>query len=113
MSSEVCKKFKHTGIDLIIADIPENLPVPGISTTVPDWNSRVTNYIEYVFQMADNILHDDGALVLIHCDDRALMMEIDGRADQYDMKLLKDWWGINELCLALPRDPTLTVTTTL
>jgi hypothetical protein len=96
---------------LIIADIPENLPVPGISTTVPNWNKRVDNYVEYVFEMADTFLHDDGALVVIHCDDRDLMKEIDEAADQYDMKQLMDWWGINELCLALPRDPTLKVST--
>jgi hypothetical protein len=109
--SEHCIKYKHTGIDLIIADIPENLPVPGISTSVPEWNKRAKSYTEDVFEMADAYLHDDGALVLIHCDDRALMREIEDKAHQYDMKLLKDWWGINEMHLALPRDPSMTVST--
>lgn len=108
-SSVHCIQYKHTGIDLIIADIPENLPVPGISTSVPDWNKRAKSYTEDVFEMADAYLHDDGALVLIHCDDRALMREIEDKAHQYDMVLLKDWWGINEMHLALPRDPSMTV----
>ena len=40
VSSPQCK---DTGLDLIIADIPENLPVPGISapfTSVPPWNMQ-------------------------------------------------------------------------
>ncbi len=94
---------------MIIADIPENLPVPGISTSIPDWNMRKENYVETLFEMADMYLHDDGALLLIHCDDRSLLKEVDELANQYDMKLAKDWWGINELHLASARDPSLTV----
>jgi hypothetical protein len=89
----------------MIADIPENLPVPGISTVVPSWNVRSEKYVEHTFEFAHYFLHDDGALVLIHCDDRALMQDVDECADQYDMQLLKDWWGINEHPLAHPRQP--------
>ena len=89
----------------MIADIPENLPVPGISTLVPSWNVRSEKYVEHTFEFAHYFLHDDGALVLIHCDDRALMQDVDECADQYDMQLLKDWWGINEHPLAHPRQP--------
>lgn len=94
---------------MIISDILENLPVPGISTSVPDWNKRSVSYVENIFEMADDFLHDDGALVIIHCDDRDLMKDVVERADQYDMELLKDWWGINEHPLAHPRQPSATV----
>ena len=113
VTSDFCKKYKHTRLDLIIADIPENLPVPGISTLIPDWNKRAENYVETLFEMADMYFHDDGALVLIHSNDRSLLKEIDELADQYDMKLVRDWWGINELSLASARDPSTTVNTKL
>jgi len=95
---------------LIIADILEILPVPSISTlTIPEWNMRKENYVETLFEMADMSLHDDGALLLIHCDDRKLLKEVDELAHKYDMKLAKDWWEINEVHLASARDPSLTV----
>ena len=94
---------------MIIADIPENLPVPGILTSGPDWNSCPKNYVESLFEMADMYLHDNGALLLIHCDDRSLLKEVDELADRYDMKLTKDWWGINKLHLASARNPSMIV----
>ena len=69
VSSPQCK---HTGLDLIIADIPENLPVPGISasfTSVPPWNMRSEGYVESIFEFGDAYLHDDAAILLFHCDD--------------------------------------------
>jgi len=59
--------------------------------------------------MANIYLHDDGALLLLHCNDRSLLKEVDELANQYDMKLAKDWWVINELHLAFACDPSLTV----
>jgi len=75
---------------LIIADIPENLPVPSISTSISDWNMCKENYIKTLFEMADMYLHDDGALLLIHCNDHSLLKKVDELADQYDMKLAND-----------------------
>jgi len=59
--------------------------------------------------MVDMYLYDDGVLLLIHCNDHSLLKEVDELADQYDMKLAKDWWGINELHLASAHDPSLAV----
>ena len=39
----------HNGLDLIFADIPENLPVPNISTKVPAWNKLHESYYEFFF----------------------------------------------------------------
>lgn len=110
VSSEKCK---HSGLDLIIVDIPENLPVPGISTgnsTIPQWNVRPEKFVDTVFEFADNFIHDNAALLLFHANDRELQLEIEDCATTYDFKVLMDWWALNELPLALPRDPTSTVT---
>lgn len=109
MSSERCK---HSGFDLVIADIPENLPIPGISLTndvIPPWNVRPEKYVDTIFEFADNYLHDHAALLLFHANDRELQLEIEDCAVTYDFKLLFDWWALNELPLASPRDPTTTV----
>jgi hypothetical protein len=96
---------------LLIVDIPENLPVPGISVapSIPTWNARPERYVESVFEFGDAYLHDDGAILLFHCDDRALLSEVEEAAEQYSFKLCKDWWGINDIPLASPKTPSTTV----
>ena len=109
VSSPQCK---HSGLDLIIANIPENLPVPGISapfTSVPPWNMRPEGYVESIFEFGDVYLHDDAAILLFHCDDRALYSEVEEAAEQYNFRLCKDWWGINDIALASPKFPSSTV----
>jgi hypothetical protein len=44
----------HTGIDLLFADVPENLRVSGISTSSsdsPQWNKRSSTYFEVLFAL--------------------------------------------------------------
>lgn len=111
VSSEKCT---HSGLDLMIADIPENLPVPGISvpsSAIPSWNFRPEKYVDTIFEFADSYIHDNAALLLLHANDRDLQLEIEECAMTYDFKLLFDWWALNELPLALPRDPSTTVLT--
>ncbi len=76
---------------------------------IPEWNKRGKKYVETIFEFADGYLHDDGALVLLHCDDRKLHLKVDNLAEQYDMVLAKDWWGFNAVPLASPRNPAQTV----
>ena len=105
---ERCKIEKHFGIDLIIADIPENLPVPSVSnppSVVPPWNSRDPEYVVSIFEFASHYLQNDGALLLIHNNDRKLTADIFDQAETYDFVMHKDWWGINDLELASPTDP--------
>ena len=105
---ERCENEKHFGIDLIIADIPENLPVPSVSnppSVVPPWNSRDPEYVVSIFEFASHYLQNDGALLLIHNNDRKLTTDIFDQAETYDFVMHKDWWGINDLELASPTDP--------
>ena len=90
VSSPQCK---DTGLDLIIADIPENLPVPGILapfTSVPTWNMRPEEYVESIFEFGDAYLHDNAAILLFHCDNQALYSEVEEAAEQYNFCLYKD-----------------------
>lgn len=67
----------HSGIDLIIADVPENLPVPLVSDSmVPEWNKRSEGYFEYLFSFAAANLHDDAVLLVIHPNDPALLLDL-------------------------------------
>jgi hypothetical protein len=91
---ERCENEKHFGIDLIIADILENLPVPSVSnppSVVPHWNSRDPEYVVFIFEFASHYLQNDGALLLIHNNDRKLTTDIFDQAETYDFVMHKDW----------------------
>ena len=75
-------------------------------SAIPEWNRRQTFYLENLFTFADANLHDDGVLLLMHPDDPELLKDIYGWAFTFDYSLAKDWWGLNELHLTSPTDPT-------
>jgi hypothetical protein len=91
-----------SGVDLMIVDIPEGLPVPIVSsplTSVPVWNSADESFLPLVFDFGSSLVHDNGALLLFHKDD----------ANAYHFKILKEWTGINRLPLTSARDSLKTV----
>jgi hypothetical protein len=60
-----------SGVDLMIVDIPEGLPVPIVSsppTSVPVWNLADENFLPLVFDFGSSLVHDNGALLLFHKD---------------------------------------------
>jgi hypothetical protein len=60
-----------SGVDLMIVDIPEDLPVPIVSsppTSVPVWNSADESFLPLVFDFGSSLVHDNGALLLFHKD---------------------------------------------
>jgi hypothetical protein len=105
------------GVDLMIADVPEDLPVPFVSsprTAVPEWNSYHvveggTPFLSIVFAMGSMLVHDNGALLLFHKDDLKVRADIRGSANSYHWKILKEWTGINRLPLTSARDASKTV----
>jgi hypothetical protein len=99
-------------VDLVIADMPEGLPVPGLSApahTVPKWNMVHPSWLEAVFEFADGHLHDDGALLIIHSRSPVVKATILKYAATYSFKKMKDWWGTNWLHLASPISTGCTV----
>ena len=106
------QRCKHSGFDLVIVDVPENLPVPGVNLpnqTIPPWNVRPKKFLDTVFEFADSYLHNHAALLLLHANDGDLHLEIEECAVTYDFKLCTDWWALNDIPLASPRNPSLKV----
>ena len=90
--------------DLVIADLPENLPVPNVSYpsyNIPTWNALDTDFLGELFDFADEILHDDGALLLFHPDDNGDFREsIQDHFAAFGFTIFKEWLGVNRLRLS-------------
>ena len=59
----------HQCLDLILADIPEGLRVPGISnppSSISAWNQWSKEWLQPLFDFAYEYLHDDMAIILFH-----------------------------------------------
>jgi hypothetical protein len=99
----------HTWIDLLFADMPENLRVPDISASlsdVPQWNMRFSSYFEVLFAFAKANLHDDGVLVFSHVVDPDVSREIYNWAHTEKFYVAEDWFGMNDLDLQSPTTPS-------
>ena len=96
----------HKGLDLLFADIPENLPVPNVSTDVPDWNKLHDSYYECLFAFAKSNLYDHGVLVIVHCASASVSRLIFDWAHTYDFYVAEDWFGMADLDLQSPVDPS-------
>jgi hypothetical protein len=100
------------GVDLMIVDIPEGLPVPMVSsppTSIPGWNSVDPNFLPLLFDFGSSLIHDNGALLLFHKDDLKFKADIRGFANAYYFKILKEWIGINRLPLTSARNASKTM----
>jgi hypothetical protein len=97
--SDKARAFKRVqgtagGVDLMIVDIPEGLPVPMVSsppTSVRGWNSTDKNFLPMVFDFGSSLVHDNGALLFFHKDDLKLRADIRGFAKAYHFSILKEW----------------------
>lgn len=90
--------------DLIVADIPDGLPVPNVSeppSHVPTWNLlNEEKMIELIFEFALEYIHDDGAILLFHPENGKVKKFTLEHADTCGFRLLDSWMGVNELKLS-------------
>ncbi len=94
-------KHPHPGIDLIYADVPENLPVPDVSPIeIPSWNKREKSYFESVFFFAFYNLTDEGAVLVMHPKDRRVEKALDAESKAFEFRMVRDWWGYNPMPMA-------------
>ena len=101
-------------VDLIIVDMPENLPVPTISEPpeqVPLWNAAEDDWLDPIFDFADNHLVDDGAIIIVHPYKQSTKANILGYSKAAGFTLFKDWTCMNRLHLASPVNHVKTVIT--
>ena len=90
------------GFDHIIADLPEGLPVPNVSTpshVIPAWNDHKRKNIEALFEFACTYLTDDGIFLLFVHEKKNVKVDVRTFAASHNFVLRKDWWGFNELPL--------------
>jgi hypothetical protein len=77
---------KGIGVDLMIFDIPENLPIPNMSnlpSSIPDWNQMHKDLLVSVFDFVGGHVHDDGVLLLFFPDDLKLKETLQGYMEAY------------------------------
>jgi hypothetical protein len=99
-------------VDLIILDIPENLPMPNLSspaTSVPPWNTLQVGFLDHVFDFASVHVQDRGAILLFFPDNLELKAMLRGYMTTYSFVLFREWMGINRLRMTSVRDKTKTV----
>ena len=100
------------GVDLMILDIPEGLPVPMVSdpaSSVPEWNKLPERFVETIFEFASGLVHDNGVLLLFHLDDLQMKADIRGCLKAYHFSLFKEFMGVNCLQLISARNASKTV----
>lgn len=103
-------KSNSPSVDLVIADLPEGLPVPGISNpvdSIPSWNSRHVAlntmndpFVSSIFSFCHKYLHDDGALIILQPLDSRRVFE--GYLKNANLKVAFHWICFNKLMLQHP-----------
>ena len=95
----------HTGIDLLIVDVPEKLLVLVVSSfAIPDWNRRSEDYFKVLFTFAAAHLHNNAVLLIIHPNDPTVNYAFRNWSFTLDFELIQDRWGLNGLYLMSPTD---------
>ena len=100
------------GMDLMILDVPEGLPVPMVSdptSFVPEWNKLPERFVETVFEFASGLVHDNDVLLLFHLDDLQMKANIRGFLKAYHFSLFKEFMGVNRLQLISAKNASKTM----
>ena len=85
-------------VDLVIADYPDGLPVPGVSEfprQVPNWNKHVENFIKFTIGFCQGYLHDDGALLIFYPDSVQIKKEILSYLYNNNFQVKEEWTIVN------------------
>ena len=84
-------------IDLLFANVPENLRVPKISassTDVPQWNKQSFKYFEVLVAFANTNLHDGRVIVFTNAVDPHVSKSIRNWTHTEDF-----WFDMNDIDL--------------
>lgn len=73
-------------VQLVFANVPENLPIPMVSTNssnIPPWNRRVDNYIVAIFDFVKKFLASNGVMLMCHSTNFKLFKEVRSYLESY------------------------------
>lgn len=90
-------------VDLIIADYPDGLRVPGVSDpphAVPNWNMQDVSFLKSVMQYSARYLHDDAVMLLFYPDSSTIKKEIMTYFKNFKLKVFDEWNVFQTLPLA-------------
>ena len=99
------KVLQKPVVDLILANYPDGLPIPGVSkfsTQVPTWNKQVQNFIKFTIGFCRGYLHDDGALLLFILDSVQVKKEVLSYLYNNNLEVKEEWTIVNSLHLIHP-----------
>ena len=100
------------GLDLMILDIPDDLPIPHVSsptTDVHEWNKLRPKFLDNAFDFVSCHLQDAGAILLFFSDDLNLKATQKGFNNTYGFTVFREWMGINRLQMINAKDKSTTV----
>ena len=104
-------------VDLIVLDVPEGLPVPGIGAPgfIPEWNrlekkipdpqkknKMESPFIKDAFEFSETWICDDGCLLVFYPDSRFHNNEVSGWAAWANLKEAMKWTVVSGLPLTKP-----------
>ena len=81
-------------------------PISAAPSDVPQWNKRTETYFEVLFALASANLHDNGVHVFAHSVDPEVSKSIHNWAHTEDFYGAEDWFGMVDLDLQSPTNPT-------
>ena len=92
--------------DLVIVDLPEGLPVPTVSvpsSVVPTWNEKSEDYLQELFDFADEILYDNVSCYFFPFDNGEFFEDIKRFYDSFGFVVCKEWMEVNLLPISSAR----------
>ena len=91
--------LQKPAVDLIIAEYPDGLPVPG---QVPTWNKQIQNFIKFIIGFCQGYLHDDRALLIFYPDSVQIKKEVLSFLYNNNLEVKEEWTIVNSLHLTHP-----------
>lgn len=111
-------------VDLIVFDVPENLPVPFFDDdAIPEWNvlpidtdpdsqKSESPWIHKHFEWASEWIADDGVVLVFYPDSKFILSELEGWSHWAGFKVQHKWIVMNDLKTNSPDFPDIQTTVT-
>lgn len=105
-------KVGRGGFDLMLAEYPDGLRVPGVFDPkhhIPRWNSSQETFLKTIVEFAFKYLHDGGAIVIFYPDSYLVRRKIETYTANFNIKIALECNILNSLLLCSPSQPSSSV----